>query len=180
MNTKRNKRWNGNLDTLSADFLKDVIEKMESYGGHVQFELPGHAQRPNYQVINASGKKIAFDKKNLLLSLNAGGDVSDTLSSAFPLAAVKAALAGGGRSAAARPRAPRGTTTAGTARGTARAAAPATPVDVVESEKYAYFKEHRDMLPEGISKHSSTISELMRGGLSAEAAFNQVITQHFD
>lgn len=176
MNTKRNRRWNGNLETLSADFLKDVIEKMESYGGHVQFELPGHAQRPNYQVINTSGKKIAFDKKNLLLSLNANGNVSDTLSSAFSLAAVKAALAGGGRSASARPRAPRSTTTGSTA----RAAAPVAVVDVVESEKYAYFKENRETLPEGISKHSSTISELMRGGLSAEDAFNQVIQQHFE
>ncbi len=185
MNTKRSKRWNGNLDSLSADFLKDVIEKMESYGPNVQFEMPGNAQRPNYQVINKAGKKMAFDKKNLLMSLNSDGNVSDTLSSVFSLEAVKTAMKGGGVKSTVRARVSRPSTGAtgatSSSAGTTRSSytAPAPVIDTVEHEKYAYFKENRDALPEGIQKYSSAISDLMRSGKSAEAAFDEIISQHF-
>lgn len=177
MNTKRSKRWNGNLDSLSADFLKDVIEKMESYGPNVQFELPGNAQRPNYQVINNAGKKMAFDKKNLLMSLNSGGNVSDTLSAVFTLDAVKTAMKGGGVKTAAKPRASRSSTASSSPRGSYTPAAQF--VDTVEHDKYAYFKTNRETLPEGIQKHSAAISELMKNGMSAEDAFGEIIKQHF-
>lgn len=177
MNTKRSKRWNGNLDSLSADFLKDVIEKMESYGANVQFELPGNAQRPNYQVINNAGKKMAFDKKNLLMSLNSDGNVSDTLSSVFTLEAIKTAMKGGGAKPIARARATR-PSTSGTASRSSYAPV-AQVVDTVEHDKYAYFKANRDFLPDGIQKHSADISALMKSGKSAEEAFKQIIEQHF-
>ncbi|RTZ42568.1 hypothetical protein EKL30_12800 [Candidimonas sp. SYP-B2681] len=182
MNTKRSKRWNGNLDSLSADFLKDVIEKMESYGPNVQFEMPGNAQRPNYQVINKAGKKMAFDKKNLLMSLNSDGNVSDTLSAVFSLEAVKTVMKGGGAKTAARARVSRPSTgAASVSGGSTRSSytAPAPVVDTVEHEKYAYFKANRETLPEGIQKYSAVISDLMRTGKSAEAAFEEIIALHF-
>ena len=186
MNTKRSKRWNGNLDTLSADFLKDVIEKMEAYGPNVQFELPGHAQRPNYQVINKAGKKMGFDKKNLLMSLNSDGNISDTLSPLFTIDAIKAAMTGGGAKTVSRARVSRPSTagtssSGGSTRSSTRTtyAAAVEPVDTVEHDKYAYFKANREYLPDGIQKHSGAISDLMRNGMSAEDAFNNIINQHF-
>ncbi|PLC53763.1 hypothetical protein CR155_09920 [Pollutimonas nitritireducens] len=176
MNTKRSKRWNGNLDSLSTDFLKDVIEKMESYGPSVQFELPGNAQRPNYQVINNAGKKMAFDKKNLLMSLNSDGNVSNTLSAVFTLEAVKTAMKGGGAKTVARARTSRPSTAGGTRSGPAPAA---QIIDTVEHDKYGYFKANRETLPEGIQKHSAEISTLMKNGMSAEEAFGEIIKQHF-
>lgn len=182
MTTKRSRRWNGNLDSLSADFLKDVIERMESYGPNVQFEMPGHSQRPNYQVINKAGKKMGFDKKNLLMSLNSDGNISDTLSAVFALDAVKTVMKGGGPKAAPRPRTPRTSTAGASPRSTSSRAtyAPvAEVIDTVEHDKYAYFKANREDLPEGIQKHSSDISDLMRNGMSVEAAFSEIIKLHF-
>ncbi|NYT63766.1 hypothetical protein H0A66_15720 [Alcaligenaceae bacterium] len=182
MTTKRSRRWNGSLDSLSTDFLKDVLERMEAYGPNVQFELPGHSQRPNYQVINKAGKKMGFDKKNLLMSLNPNGSISDTLSAEFTLDAVKTMIKGGGAKAAPRPRATRTSTEGASPRSTSSRASyvpVAEVIDTVEHDKYAYFKANREELPEGIQKHSGAISDLMRNGLSAEAAFNEIIKLHF-
>jgi hypothetical protein len=176
LKTKRSRRWNGTLDSLGVEFLTDVLEKMEAYGENVQFEFPGHAQRPNYQVINGAGKKMAFDKKNLLLRLNENGEVSDTLSPVFSLEAVKRALKDAATPA--RQRASRAST-ARVSGGARKTAAAAAPVDTVEHDKYAYYRSNRETLPEGIEKHSAAISELMRNGLSAEDAFNEIIKQHF-
>lgn len=179
MNTKRNRRWNGTLETLGTDFLKDVIEKMESYGDQVQFELPGKAQRPHYQVITSTGRKMGFDSQNLLLRLNENGNISEGLSSVFSLDAIRAASKGlSAKSTAVR--SPRAATTSRSSSSASRSASVASqPVDTVEHDKYAYFKAHREELPEGIQKYSTHISELMRGGLSAEAAFEAIIKQHF-
>lgn len=176
MNTKRAKRWNGNLDTLTVDYLKDVIEKMEAYGNRVQFELPGKGPRPNYQVINTAGKKMAFDKKNLLLAASFNEEIGTELSSVFTLDMIKAAVRGGGVKTAARARVVRSSTGSTTSRS---AGVTEQAVDVVERDKYAYFKANRETLPDGIQKHSQKISELMRGGMSAESAFDEVIKQHF-
>ncbi|HEY9280227.1 MAG TPA: hypothetical protein VIP51_09170 [Eoetvoesiella sp.] len=176
----RNKRWNGNLDTLAVDYIDEIIERMVAYGNQVQFDLPGKGQRPNYQVMGNSGRKMAFDSKNLLMRPNENGDVSDNLSAIFTLDQIKAAKAYSGIKRT-KPRAPR-TTTASSAGGAvaSRSAAPAAvPVDTIDAEKYQYFKNNRDTLPEGIQKHSATISDLMRTGLSAEAAFGEIIKQHY-
>ena len=176
MSTSRTKRWNGTLESLSADFLKDVVERMESYGDRVQFELPGHGKRPIYQVIGRSERKMGFDGKHLLLRLNGTGNVAETLSSVFPIEAVREAIAG--------KRSPRNGTASRTPAGNGttvrrRAAAPATPVDTVEQDKYAYYRSHRDALPEGISQYANEISQLMRSGKSAEEAFRQIVEEHY-
>ena len=41
MNTKRSKRWNGDVKNLTADYLKNVIEKMQAYGASAQFSKNG-------------------------------------------------------------------------------------------------------------------------------------------
>src|SRR5690606_26021405 len=155
----------------------EVIEKMQSYGDRVQFESPGAKRRgPYYQIINARDMKMGFDDRHLLLRLNADGNIADELSPVFTLDALKAAQLGTARKPASRS-SPRGASPARRT-GTSREA-PATPVDTVEQDKYAYFKSHRDYLPEGITKYSQEISELMRKGIPAEQAFDTVIKAHF-
>ena len=170
MATRRSSRWNGELSSLPPDFLNDVIERMQAYGDRVQFQFPGHAKRPNYQVINARGFKMAFDSKNLLMPLNENGNVSDELSDEFTLEMVQQACV-----APPPKRSSRSTSTSSTKRG--RVAVPAT--DTLELDKYNYFKAHRDTLPDGIQQYSTQISELMRAGHSAEAAFAAIIDEHF-
>lgn len=153
------------------------MERMESYGDRVQFELPGHGKQPIYQVISGSDRKMGFDGKHLLLRPGESGNVAESLSPVFTLEAVRAAASGR--------RSTRSATTARSSTGrsitTTRrtAAAPAAAVDTVEQEKYAYFRAHRDELPEDISKHATEISALMRAGKSAEEAFSHVVAQHY-
>lgn len=177
MSTTRTKRWNGTLESLSADFLKAVLERMESYGEQVQFELPGHGKHPIYQVIGRGERKMGFDGKHLLLRLNESGNVAETLSPLFSTEAVRAAIAGrrGARTTTAS--ASRAPSSAGTTRGRTVAAAPV--VDTVEQEKYAYYRAHRDELPDGISQHATEISKLMHAGKSAEEAFQQIVEQFY-
>jgi len=178
LSTKRSKRWNGELGSLAPEFLKEVIEKMQAYGDRIQFELPNKAPCPNYQVINPAGRKMGFDARHLILRPNADGNISDELTPAYTLEAIKAAMTGAG-SAAGRSR-PR---IAGAIHGASAPAKRAAPVqqaaDTVEREKYAYYKENKEALPDGIVKYSQAVSQLMRQGLSAEAAFDQIIKQHF-
>lgn len=178
MSTTRTKRWNGTLESLAADYLKDVMERMESYGEQVQFELPGHGKHPIYQVIGRGERKMGFDGKHLLLRLNESGNVADTLSPIYTLEAVRAAIAGkrsprsasAGRSSA-----------SGSAGGTRRRSAAPSPavVDTVEQDKYAYYRAHREELPEGITQYAGEISQLMHTGKSAEDAFKQIIAQYY-
>ncbi|MGG4775323.1 hypothetical protein E4695_04380 [Alcaligenaceae bacterium 429] len=175
MATRRTARWNGELESLSPEFLKDVIERMESYGDRVQLEFPGHAKRPNYQVINSRGFKMAFDSKNLLMQLNENGEVSDNLSDVFSLEQVKQALVA---PAAPVRRSSSGGTRSSSGTSRARVASRAEP-DPVEVEKYNYFRVHREFLPDGIQQYSADITRLMRTGLSAEDAFNQIVDEHF-
>ncbi len=181
MSTKRSKRWNGELDSLAPEFLKEVLGKMEAYGDRVQFEQPNKSPRPNYQVINPSNRKMGFDAKHLLLRLNEEGNVGEHLSPEFTLEAIKAAISGAGRK-------PASSRTSAVARrpaasgGASRAApvtAAAAAADEIERDKYAYFKANREYLPEGITQYSQQISELMRGGMSAENAFDAIVKQNF-
>lgn len=177
MSTTRTKRWNGTLESLSADYLKEVMIRMESYGDQVQFELPGHGKRPIYQVIGRGERKMGFDGKHLLLRLNETGNIAETLSPIFPLEAVRAAIAGkrGQRGAAAT----RSPSAGGSGPARRRAAAAPAVVDTVEEDKYAYYRAHRAELPEGISQYAGEISQLMRTGKSAEEAFKQIIAQYY-
>ena len=155
------------------------MERMESYGDQVQFEFPGHGKHPIYQIIGRSGRKMGFDGKHLLLRLDETGNVSPNLSSVFSLDAVRAAAAG--------KRSTRSTSAsrasgAGTGSGTrqVRKAAPsAVATDTVEHEKYAYYRENRDKLPEDIARFAGEITTLMRAGKTAEAAFQQIVEQYY-
>lgn len=180
MSTKRSKRWNGELDSLAPEFLKEVLGKMEAYGDRVQFEQPNKSPRPNYQVISSSNRKMGFDDKHLLLRLNEEGNVGEHLSPEFSLDAIKAAMSGAGRKPAGgrTSTAARRPSTSGAARG-APVTAAAAAADEVERDKYAYFKANREYLPEGIAQYSQQISELMRGGMSAENAFEAIVKQNF-
>lgn len=151
---------------------------MESYGDRVQFELPGKGQRPHYQIINPTGRKMGFDSKNLLLRLNEDGNIADTLSSVFSIEAIKAAASGVGKTAS-RTRVSRVSTGSSVGSGASRQTAATQVVDTVERDKYAYFKENRETMPEGIQKFSQQISELMHSGMAAEDAFNAIIEKHF-
>src|SRR5690606_26497949 len=130
--------------------------RMTAYGDRVQFDLPGKGKRPNYQVINAAGKKMAFDSKNFVMRPNENGDVSDNLSAIFTLDQIRAAKA----LRSAKPARARSARVASTSPGTRPVAAPKV-VDTVDADKYKYFRENRDALPEGIQQHSESISSLM-------------------
>jgi len=175
LSTSRTKRWNGTLESLSADFLKAVLAHMESYGDRVQFEFPGHGKSPIYQIIGLSDRKMGFDGKHLLLRLNETGNVADSLSSEFSIDAVRDGIAG--------KRAPRGNAVARSGNGSTatrvRAAAPKPVTDTIEQDKYAYFRANRDTLPEGIAQYADEISQLMRTGKTASEAFQEVVAQHF-
>jgi len=175
LSTTRTKRWNGTLESLAADYLKDVLERMESYGDRVQFELPGHSKHPIYQVIGRSDRKMGFDGKHLLLRLNESGNIADSLSPTYSIDDVRDAIAGK------RTRNATSSRSVGSSNGVKRRRAPAETavVDTVEQDKYAYYRAHRDELPEDISHHATEISRLMRSGKSAEEAFNEVIAQHY-
>ena len=175
MSTTRTKRWNGTLESLAGDYLKEVMERMESYGDRVQFELPGHGKRPIYQVIGRGDRKMGFDGKHLLLRPNESGDVADSLSPIYTLSAVRDAIAGkrSTRSASS-------TRSSAGSSSTRRRAEPApVAVDTVEQEKYAYFRAHRSELPEDISQYANEISKLMRAGKTAEEAFGQIVAEYY-
>jgi hypothetical protein len=171
LNTTRNKRWNGKIDTLAADYLNDVKGKMEAYGDRVQFRLGGSGERPNYQVMNAADKKMAFDSNNHLVHPKAGEYVGSNASGVFTLDQIKAAIAGVGIRASAGARVSRVV-------GSSRTAAVKVK-DLVDAEKYEYFKNNRQILPPGIGEHSVEITELMKNGMAAQDAFAEVVKRHF-
>ncbi len=178
MNTKRSKRWNGELATLTPEYLNDVMRQMSAYGDRVRFGLNSPTSLPHYQVINAYDKKMAFDARHHLHH-PADEEFDDAnATKILSLDQVKALIAGIGSrlEAAARPvRASRVRSTGG--------ARPVTAAQKIEENldglKYAYFKEHSATLPEGIKEYSQEISRLMKGGMTAAAAFDQVIKQYF-
>ncbi len=175
MNTTRSKRWNGKIETLATDFLSRVLEQMLAYGDRVQFALSGAGlQGPTYQVINTAGKKIAFDGSNHLLRVKADEFVAGNVTAIFTLEQIERLIAGGSikTSSAARP------SRVASGGGSTRTAA-AKVKDLVDNEKYEYFKNNRKTLPPNIGEHSEEISALMRNGISAEEAFAEVIRRHY-
>src|SRR5690606_7476776 len=101
--------------------------------------------------------------------LNENGNVSDELSDEFTLEMVQQACV------APPPKRSKSTSASGSRRARTTVAAP----DTIEVDKYNYFKANRDTLPDGIQQYSTQISELMRAGHSAEAAFTAIINEHF-
>ena len=172
---KSSKRWNGNIDALSIEYLKGVVAKMTDYGDRVQLSLVSGGSQPCYQVVNQLGKKMAFDSNHHLLRPQEDEFTGANVSSVFTLEQVRSAVeyrGKGARSAAAPIRAARGTTSA-----------PRTSAAKVDEEfaaqRYAYFKEHRASLPSTISEHSDEIISLMKKGIPAEDAFGAVVKKYY-
>jgi hypothetical protein len=172
LNTPKPKRWNGKMETLSAEYLNRILEQMLTYGDRVQFALAGGGQGPRYQVINASEKKMTFDGDHLL-SHNTDDFKSGTTSLIYTLEQIEAAIAGAGKKSAGTGAA-RGGSGSGSGSGGTRTTA-AQKTALVEAEKYEYFKSNRATLPADIGKHAAEITALMMNGLSAEDAFADVI-----
>ncbi|MFC5475048.1 hypothetical protein [Paraherbaspirillum soli] len=174
MNTTRNKRWNGKIETLKPDYLNDVMGKMVAYGDRVQFGLTGPGQRPNYQVINTAGKKMAFDSNSHLLQPKEDEFVGSNATGIFTLDQVKLAIAGGGKTSTT-------TRTSRVGSGSTRSStATIKAKDLVDTAKYEYFKNNRQTLPASIGEYSDEITDLMKKGMSAEDAFGDVIKRYFE
>ncbi|HJV76720.1 MAG TPA: hypothetical protein VJ654_21080 [Noviherbaspirillum sp.] len=173
MVTTKSKRWNGNFDTLSVEYLKGVMEKMADYGDRVQFSLVSAGSAPSYQLTNDLGKTMAFDRNHHLLRPEEGEFAGANASAVFTLDQVKAAISGIGASS--RP-ASRTTRTAGT--GTTRTSA-AKLEEQFATQRYEYFKNNRKTLPANISAHTEEITELMKKGKPVEEAFTEIVKKYF-
>ena len=177
LTTTRTKRWNGHIETLKSDYLKEVMTQMETYGDRVQLALSGPGQRPHYQVINPAGKKMAFDSNHHLLSQEDDAFTPGNVTEVFTLEQVKTIAGGGSVRIAGSSRVTR--TAGGITRSTRNTAAVVKAKDLIDVEKYNYFKDNREMLPPTIGEHSLQITTLMTGGKSAEEAFGEVLKQHY-
>lgn len=167
------KRWNGDVTKLSAPYLKNVIEKMLAYGDGVQFSVIGSVDGPNYQVINASGKKITFDSNNLLTHTRENEFTTKNSLLIYSLDQIKAQLIKINTPTirAAAPKSRRSTGASSPRGGSAAAKAK----EQIAIQKYEYYKTNRAALPSDIREHSEEITRMMESGMSAESAFNEAI-----
>lgn len=173
----RSKRWNGNVDTLSVEFLKDVIAKMADYGDRVQFSLVTGGPTPGYQVTNALGKSMAFDGNHHLLKPEGHEFAGANATSTYTIEQVKAAITGiglGGRSTTSR--APRVARAGG---GTGTRTSAAKLEEQFAAQRYEYYRNNRQSLPATISQHTEEITLLMKQGKSVEDAFGEVLKKYF-
>jgi hypothetical protein len=175
---KRMKRWNGDVTKLPAAYLNNVIEKMSAYGESVQFSASGTVDGPNYQVINASGKKISFNSNNMLTQTEDKEFEGKNSGMVYSLEQVKAQLlvlnSPVVRTTVTKTR--RVTGTASPRGGSALAKAK----EQIAIQKYEYYKTNRATLPTDIREHSEEITRMMEGGMSAESAFNEAIKLCFE
>jgi len=167
------KRWNGDITKLSATYLNNVIEKMSAYGENVQFSVSGSVDGPNYQVINAAGKKISFDCANLLTHTEENEFTSKNSALIYSLDEIKAQLVKINtpvvKSSVTKSR--KAASTASTRGGSALAKAK----EQIAIQKYEYYKTNRAALPSDIREHSEEITRMMESGMSAENAFTEAI-----
>ena len=177
MNSTRSKRWNGNVDTLPADYLKTVMAKMDDYGDRVQFSRVSAGAQPSYQVMNTLGKKMAFDRNHHLLHPQEDEFLGVNASPVLTLEQVKTLISGGGIRSGTASRTAR-VARAGSGSGSGRTTVTQLH-DQFAAQRYEYFRNNRQTLPPTISAHSDEIAELMRKGKSAEDAFGEVIKKYF-
>ncbi|HEY5800117.1 MAG TPA: hypothetical protein VIT92_07845, partial [Burkholderiaceae bacterium] len=154
-------------------YLNDVMNQMLTYGERVRFAIGGGGMRPNFQVINSSERSMAFDGNIRLIHPKEGDFAGAKVSATFTLEQIET-LATGGKLA---PTSRAGTTHV--AKGPRTGTIAAQALDVLNAEKYAYFKEHRGSLPAEIGSHSDAITKLMQGGLSAADAFGEIVKRHY-
>jgi hypothetical protein len=167
------KRWNGKVETLPLDYLNDVMNQMLQYGERVRFAVGASTMRPNYQVIGAGERTMAFDGANILLHPKPGDFDGERVSATYTLEQIEK-LAGGGKLA---PASRAGTTHL--AKGPGAGTRAAVALDAINAEKYAYFRENRHLLPAEINQHSDAITALMKNGVSAADAFGEILKKHF-
>ncbi|HEY0844288.1 MAG TPA: hypothetical protein VGE12_02915 [Noviherbaspirillum sp.] len=170
----RNKRWNGNFDSLPVEYLKGVMEKMTDYGDRVQFSLISGGPEPVYQIINPLDKTMAFDRNHHLFRPEAEEFVGANATRIYTLDQIKAAIAGV-RSTSSAPRAAR-VVRAGS--GTPRTNA-ARQEELFANQRYEYFRNNRAALPPRITEYTAEITELMKKGKSVEEAFGEVLKKYF-
>jgi hypothetical protein len=169
--------------TLSAAYLKNVIEKMQAYGDRAQFTMNGNVLGPNYQVINTSEKKMSFDSSNRLIQTTEEDFTGANASRIFTLAQVEAMLTNIDapivKNSAIRTRrvAGAGTGTSSSSRG---GSSLTKAKEQIAIQKYDYYKNNRDSLPSDIRAHSEEITRMMEKGMSAEAAFEEASKLCFD
>lgn len=171
------KRWNGNVDTLPADFLKDVLEKMSDYGPSIQFSLVTPGPLPSYQITNELGKAMAFDGKHHLLRPEGDEFAGANASARFTLDQIKA-LAAGARLGS-KPAAKSARRSAGSGSGTGTRATAARLAEQHAAERYAYYKTNRASLPADITRYSDEIAEQMKAGKPVETAFQEIVAKYF-
>ncbi|WP_420473930.1 hypothetical protein [Noviherbaspirillum sp. ST9] len=174
----RSKRWNGNVDSLSVEFLKDVLAKMADYGERVQFSLVTGGPTPSYQVTNTLGKAMAFDGNHHLLKPEGHEFAGANATSAYTIEQVKTAVTGiglGGRSSTAS-RSPRVARASG---GTGTRTSAAKLEEQFAAQRYEYYRNNRQSLPASISQHTEEITQLMKQGKSVEDAFGEVLKKYF-
>lgn len=159
------------MDTLAVEYLNGVVAQMMSYGERVQFSLIS-GQKPNYQVINTFDKKMAFDGNNHLMHPQEDEFTGSNATTVLTLEQIRAAIAGVGV---------KKTVGTRTVRGSTRSSSPAAAKvgDLIDVQKYEYFKNNVQNLPEGIRAYSQEVSNLMKNGMSAEAAFGEIVQQYF-
>ncbi|OWW21664.1 hypothetical protein [Noviherbaspirillum denitrificans] len=174
----RSKRWNGNVDSLSVEFLKDVMAKMADYGDRVQFSLVTGGPVPSYQVTNTLGKAMAFDGNHHLLKPEGHEFAGANATQVFTIEQVKTAVSGFGLG-------PR-TSTSRTVRtvrsssgGTGTRTSAARLEEQFAAQRYEYFRNNRQSLPATISQHTEEITQLMKQGKSVEDAFGEVLKKYF-
>lgn len=159
------------MDTLTVEYLNGAVAQMMSYGERVQFSLIS-GQTPNYQVINTFDKKMAFNGNHHLTHPQEDEFAGSNATPVFTLEQIKARIAGVGIKKTASTR---------TARVSSRSSSPAAAKvgDLIDVQKYEYFKNNVQKLPEGIRAYSQEVSNLMKNGMSAEAAFGEIVQQYF-
>ncbi|RBA24139.1 hypothetical protein [Herminiimonas fonticola] len=162
------------MDTLTVEYLNGVVAQMTSYGERVQFSLTS-GQTPNYQVINTFDKKMAFNGNHHLMHPQEDEFTGSNATTVLTLEQVKAWIAGVGV---------KKTVSARTARVSSHSRTGSSPAaakvgDLIDVQKYEYFKNNVQKLPEGIRAYSQEVSNLMKNGMSAEAAFGEIVQQYF-
>ncbi len=158
------------MDTLAVEYLNGVVAQMTSYGERVQFSLIS-GEKPNYQVINTFDKRMTFNGNHHLTSPQEDEFTGSNATTVFTLEQIKARIAGGVVK----------TASTRTARVSSRSSSPAAAKvgDLIDVQKYEYFKNNVQKLPEGIRAYSQEISNLMKNGMSAETAFGEIVQQYF-
>jgi len=153
--------------------MKGVIEKMAEYGDRVQFSLASPGPQPNYQVMNALDKKMAFDRNHHLLRPDDDAFTGANATPVFTLEQVQALMAGSAAAAPPRARSVR------VARGATTRTAAARLDEQFATQRYEYFRNNRQRLPANISEHSDEITALMRKGIPVEQAFDDIVKKYY-